>query len=124
MIGVIINPGTEPVENSDVENAIESVGRLIVDSCQEDVTAGRAPSRDDGGRYGFVLKKEGSDKEIDIDMPGCDPDLMQRGEPLVSPRLYVDGSSWLWQYAIGFVNFDKPLQTERSGVCDRSLLNC
>ncbi|MCF7982270.1 MAG: hypothetical protein K9K86_09820, partial [Pseudomonadales bacterium] len=72
-----------------------------------DVTYERNPSADNGGRYGFILKKDGREKLIDIDMPGCDPDLVQRSEPWVSPRLYVDGSSWLWQFAIGFVNFDE-----------------
>jgi hypothetical protein len=33
-------------------------------------------------------------------VPGDDPDEFWRGQPFLSRRMYVDGSSWLIQYAL------------------------
>jgi hypothetical protein len=44
-------------------------------------------------------------------MPGCELEKVRTSKPWYSPRLYVDGSSWLWGFAIGFISFDEK-QTE------------
>ena len=105
MVNVIINPGTGPVLNSTEENAIENIKHFINDNGVEGVLYERSPENDYGdGRYAFNLKKDGVCHEIQ--MPGLpienvrylgdkNPDIWHY------PRLYVDGSSWVWGYALG-----------------------
>lgn len=96
---VVINPGTEADATATLANA-ERVAEMMREDLE--LPAGsyaRAPARDDGdGWFGFDFVRNGVKYEVDI--PGDDPDTVVRGKPLVSRRLYVNGSSWLYGYAI------------------------
>ena len=96
---LIINPGTEGRAGATEANA-----RMIADGICKDLglppeTAVRAPERDvpDQGWFGFNLRG------VDLDIPGDDPAEFFRSEPFRSRRMYVDGSSWLYKYAIGMI---------------------
>ena len=80
---------------------------------KENITYMHKQESDEGGRYNFDLKRSGFDFTINVDMPGCELERVRKSEPFYSPRLYVDGSSWLWGYALGFVDFDQ-VERERS----------
>lgn len=58
----------------------------------------------DDGYYPTTIHVDG--RPVEIEMPGCDPDITQAGTPWVSPRMYVDGSSWLWQFALNVIGRD------------------
>lgn len=101
----IINPGTEKQLNTSVDNAYEVVRHIIKDL---DLTGGivkrRKEGDDDRGWYAFTFYK--GDRKSEVDIPGIDPEIVVKGQPFVSPRLYVNGSSWLYGYALGFINRD------------------
>lgn len=104
----MINPGTEPVEDATIENAEICIKQLIEDTNQKDfVTYESIPDQHGEGRFAFRLKSSKHDFTINIDMPGCEPERTMASKPFYSPRLYVDGSSWLWGYALGFADFDR-----------------
>lgn len=100
----IINPGTEARVGHNETNAT-IVAKALAKQFKTDVPSlrlKRDKSRDDkDGWYGFVLTA--GKTSVDVDIPGDDPDNVMKGEPWVSRRLYVDGSSWLWGYAIGII---------------------
>ena len=95
---LIINPGTEARDGATEQNA-QSVAADICKTLS--IPAGlleRDPSGDGGGWFRFKLNAGGDPLEIDI--PGDDPATVIKGKPFVSRRLYVDGSSWLYGYAL------------------------
>ena len=99
MANVIFNPGTEPRQNATLENA-EKIAEIMREDL--DLPSGcyrRAPQRDADGWFGFdFIAKNG--RELEVDIPGDDPEIVSAGKPFVSRRLYVDGSSWLYGYAL------------------------
>lgn len=106
MTTVIINPGTGPVANATEENAIKNIKQFVKD-CEEQsgcvgITWGRTPETDDSGRFGFTVKRE--DVTHEIEMPGLPLEQVRHlndGQNIWHfPRLYVDGSSWVWKYAV------------------------
>ena len=105
MVMVAINPGSGPVSNSSEENAIENIKHFIVDNSVAGVSWIRIPNQDYGeGRYAFLLWKENICHEIQ--MPGIPLECVRylgNGNQNIwdYPRLYVDGSSWVWKFAIG-----------------------
>lgn len=111
MGNIIINLGTGPVKNATEKNAIENIKHFILDNRVEDVNWVRIPQMDyKEGRYAFVLWKENTCYEIQ--MPGLPLEQVrymgsEDQNILDFPRLYVDGSSWIWEYAIG-LNFKQP----------------
>lgn len=93
---IYINPGTEPIKNTSEDNAIANMEALTKAVGGDEFV--RVFMWDDNeGRYGFQIWK--NDLSVDIDMPGVDPELMQKSKPWESPRMYVNGSSWLWDFA-------------------------
>jgi len=105
-VGVFINPGTEPVQRATVENAIINMRQLVEDSGQDGVIFERIEEQDKDGRFSFDLKSEHHDFIINVEMPGCELERVRDSKPFYSPRLYVDGSSWLWGFALSFIDFD------------------
>lgn len=101
---VYINPGGGDVPQATVENARRAV-ELFLDDCH---TCGWTVEWDgtltayDGSRWDTKITVGGVVHEVS--MPGDDPDRTRRSEPWVSYRLYVDGSSWLWGYALNMVD--------------------
>jgi len=99
---IIINPGTEKQTKHNEKNAIKVAERIVKDLGLTSKNWHRNFLQDDkNGWYGFVFKGKGG--KIDVDIPGVSPKRVCKSEPFYSPRLYVNGSSWLYGYAIGFI---------------------
>ena len=101
---LIINPGSGPVIAATEENAISNIEHFILDSGIKDVDFVRIPSKDYGdGRFAFVLWKDNICHEVQ--MPGLSLEKVryvdsEEQDIWQFPRLYVDGSSWVWKFAI------------------------
>ena len=102
---IIINPGSGPVENSTEEHAVVNIAHFILDNGVAGVNYVRIPEHDyKDGRFAFLLWKDNVCHEIQ--MPGdaltavryMDEDNQNIWN---YPRLYVDGSSWVWCFALG-----------------------
>lgn len=73
---------------------------LLVDAGIPDARVKRDKARDGEGRFGFRVKAGGGNRSVD--MPGVplgDVRIEPGGTPRGKPRLYVDGSSWIWDIA-------------------------
>lgn len=105
---IIINPGSGPVHEATEEHAAINItvfaddlrrAGLGIDGCA------RLPDADYGeGRYAFALAMADG-RSIEIQMPGLPVErvrfLGEEGQNIWDfPRLYVDGSSWVWQFAL------------------------
>lgn len=100
---IIINPGTENQVNATEENAMESIKIFVADLVKNHPQLNgmyihREPKRDDRGWYGFVLIA--NDRTVEVDIPGVEPDIFTKSTPFESPRCYVDGSSWLYNFGL------------------------
>ncbi|MEV7123954.1 hypothetical protein [Kitasatospora griseola] len=105
---ILINPGTGPLPEFTRTAAAENMAHFVEDLAQlGTVVAGfaAAPGLDYGeGRYAFLLElPEG--RSAEVQMPGMPVDQVrymktEDQNPFAFPRLYVDGSSWLWWYAL------------------------
>jgi hypothetical protein len=98
MATVFINPGTEASDTATEDNALKIAERICADTGS---TASRHPEADNRGWFGFRFVRDGRTAEVDI--PGDDPDVVCEGRPWVSRRLYVEGSSWLYGYAMNAI---------------------
>jgi hypothetical protein len=105
---VFINPGSGPVAEATEEHAAINItvfaddlrrAGVDVDGCN------RVPYADYGeGRYAFTLAMTDG-RTVEVQMPGLPVDRVRftDGEDQNIwdfPRLYVDGSSWVWKYAL------------------------
>ena len=109
-VAIIVNPGTEPLGTSSLKAAKQSMETFVAD-LPESASFVRAPKLDynkeyKDDRYAFILTYKGIEREIQ--MPGWPPERVRfRGEDGQNiwdyPRLYVDGSSWVWKYALNMV---------------------
>lgn len=134
-MNVIINPGTGPIgggRGSDdpalLKHAVKNIRAFIkeVSEAFSDgprVTSLRKPSLDVEGRYGFVLAR--GKRKVEVDMPGrplAEVRYVSEGQNARDfPRLYVDGSSWLWLFALGCARdtlHDHDGQQDSAGVSD------
>jgi hypothetical protein len=109
---LIINPGTGPVGGATREQAEANIAHLLVDANAEGagvrfVHACTIYGTDDpDGRFSFALTLDG--RECEVDMPGIPIDRVRFTGAADQniwdfPRLYVNGSSWVWIYAVGSV---------------------
>lgn len=108
---IVINPGSGPVFKARVTNAEANI-KVFADDLRERgikvLTTRRKLKLDYGeGRYAFELKLEHENhkKTIEVQIPGLPiKDVRYLGTEDQNiwhyPRLYVDGSSWVWMYAI------------------------
>lgn len=76
-----------------------------------------ATADDRQGRYGFVFRA--GERRCSVDVPGCRREDLDFRPGHLPPRLYVDGNSWCWDFAIGWVwrdltGSDPPLYGPRS----------
>lgn len=105
---LFINPGSGPVRGATRENADENMkvfvqdlrdnGNEIVDF---EIQNNQEP---DDGRYVYGVH-QADGKTIEIEMPGLPVEQVRYvGEDNQNiwdfPRLYVDGSSWVWEFAL------------------------
>lgn len=100
---IFINPGTGPVENANADEARRNVAQFVAELGLTGVRIRRARKIDYGdGRYAFWLSLDG--RRCEIQMPGLPLErvryLDRPQNPWHYPRLYVDGSSWLWCFAL------------------------
>lgn len=109
---VFINPGSGPVEGASVEYATTNMATFMGDliAAGHTVEAKGVAGNEDDGRWPFVIKVDGVLHEID--MPGIPiANVRWMDEPEQNiwdfPRLYVDGSSWVWKYALGACERDE-----------------
>lgn len=100
----IINPGTEAREDTSEQNALV-VAKHIASEFKKDFPDLQlrrdTTSDDEDGWYGFKLVSGGT--TVDIAVPGDNPEEVMQSTPFTSRRLYVDGSSWLFGYAMGII---------------------
>src|SRR5687768_2843943 len=102
----IINPGTGPVEGASEDEARANIAQLILDAGLDHCGIYDTDSQPGDGRYRFRLSYD--DKTCEVDVPGLPIERVRYlGKPHQNifdfPRLYVDGSSWLWGFAVGMV---------------------
>ena len=105
---IYINPGSGPVVGATLENAAENMRAFLEDLVARGHTVSNLQyQRDEGdGRYTFTfVVTDAREEPTEIEMPGLPLDRVRWiGEPDQNiwdfPRLYVNGSSWVWKYAL------------------------
>jgi hypothetical protein len=105
---IFVNPGTGIVDNASEENARANIRQFVKDCDSSLHWYWKRDKRNDygDGRYAFkVYCDEFKHKKIEIQMPGWELDRvrymgLEEQNPWHFPRLYVNGSSWLWEFAI------------------------
>lgn len=108
---IVINPGSGPVANATAEQAAVNIKQFVADLAVRGlnvVDIGRTPEadydlQDNDGRFAFDLTFDDGSVAA-VQMPGIpvervrwlgpDQDIWQ------FPRLYVDGNSWVWFFAL------------------------
>lgn len=101
---ITINPGTGPVEGATIEQARINMDAFVDDLRERGMYVTgltRREDADDDGRFGYLLTM-GDARKIEIDMPGVPARYMDTpGQNIWDfPRLYVDGDSWIWMFAL------------------------
>jgi len=116
---MIINPGAGPVAGSSARDAYRNIGAF----CRElslgppHVRIERRANDDSDGRYSYVIHR--GIRTAEVDMPGLPLDrvaLRPGDNAWHFPRLYVDGNSWLWPYAL---NTAKSALLDHDGSAER-----
>lgn len=112
-MNVIINPGSGPVGDATEANATAAMERFANDLRalgHQGFVHLRQPGLDADGRFGFALQHPAlpNGAAVEIEMPGLPVERVrymgEDGQNIWDfPRLYVDGSSWVWKYALGVV---------------------
>lgn len=111
-MNIIINPGSGPVDDATEANAHAAIRQFTSDLRARGIAVVdmRQPDLDGEGRYGFALTSEAlpNGTAIEVEMPGLPVDRVrymdEDGQNIWDfPRLYVDGSSWVWKFALGVV---------------------
>ncbi len=102
---IFINPGTGPVFGATAQNAAKNIAGLLCD-VGIDVKVVRVSEWDHEGLFGFELQHEGH--TCQVDMPGLELKQVRYVDREMQdiwdfPRLYVDGSSWVWKFAVDIV---------------------
>ena len=100
---VFINPGAGPVQGATEENAIENIKVFIADMGIDGIKCVRLPEKDSDGRFAFLLEKNGFVHEVK--MPGLPCEKVRyvddgKQNIFDFPRLYVNGASWIWPFAL------------------------
>lgn len=106
-MSIVINPGTGPVEGATLEHAKANMDVFCADLRAAGIiatTISRVEAGDDAGRFGYRLGT-GDARTLDIEMPGLPLDQVRfidaDGQDIWDfPRLYVDGGSWIWMFAV------------------------
>ncbi|TAK88995.1 hypothetical protein EPO04_02725 [Patescibacteria group bacterium] len=98
--------GTGPVYGADEDNAATNIKTLIADCGLEGASCVRDASGDCDGRFTFVIYRPDAGLCAVVDMPGLQLEKVRRmGDDNVVgfPRLYVNGGSWIWMYAVDII---------------------
>lgn len=102
---VFLNPGTGDVRAYGMSRLEWATANMRVFA--KDVGGGSfeyTPKLDGEGRYGFVLGRDG--RKVEVLMPGVALSRVRYMDEKDQniwhfPRLYIDGDSWVWLYAVG-----------------------
>ena len=99
---VFINPGTGPVRETLCRHAVMNMRAFRRDLNASGITFARY-GKIEGGRYPFLVRL--GKREVVVEMPGLPLERVRyMNAPGQNawhfPRLYVDGSSWLWEFAV------------------------
>lgn len=115
---IAVNPGTGPVADATEANAAENAQAFAADLAARGVLIKHVLRRSDadlpGGRYEFDLffvdpqPHEEETREprtkIQVSMPGLPLARVRYMDDSQNiwdfPRLYIDGSSWVWKFAV------------------------
>lgn len=103
---IIINHGSQDIEELGFEQAYKNM-KVFIEDCEIELFIAQARlTPEDNGRYFFELKTPLS-REVfwEIEMPSLPLEkvrfINEKSQNIWDfPRLYVDGSSWVWKYAI------------------------
>lgn len=92
---------TGPVVHGTPMAALESIVALFQEAGVRIVRIAYRGIESDG-RHAFAITTP-ANRGIVISMPGLDPATLRSDDILRTPRIYVDGNSWLWRYAVSQV---------------------
>jgi hypothetical protein len=99
--GVFVNPGSGHLTGGTEHRARANMVILLGDAGLTGTRFYRRPRADEGGRFAFSVRTPAG--LAVVLMPGWPlARVRYTGSPQSPwdfPRLYVDGSSWLWKYA-------------------------
>lgn len=111
-MSIIINPGTEPLDAaiSTEQNATANMAVFVENLRAAGITVAavtRTSDDDHAGRYAYQIDDSelAGARTIKIEMPGLPLDevryMDEPGQDIWDfPRLYVDGTSWVWMFAL------------------------
>lgn len=99
MTTYIINPGTGPVGGALERDADENISVFIAELGLDApaIQSKRDRKGDDRGRFSYRLSR--GIRECYVDMPGR-PLEEVRPDDAIGYRLYIDGNSWFWKFAL------------------------
>lgn len=105
-MSLIINPGSGPVAEATYDHAHRNMCVFVDDVSRQYGGSVRFEPVDPpllgDGRFRFTVYGDNIERH-EVDMPGCSLGIAT-GADCASifdqPRLYVDGSSWLWGFAV------------------------
>jgi hypothetical protein len=106
---IVINPGSGPVADATVDHATTNMHHFITDLDIKGLRMVRVPDDDSDGRFGFLLWQGTHCTEVEMPgIPLAKVRFMREDgqDPWDFPRLYVDGSSWLWCFALNSARSD------------------
>lgn len=100
-MSVVINPGSGPVSDANEEDALANILKFAEELGTDIVH--RQLGGEDEGRWPFLVVKD--ERMVQIDMPGIPLEKVRYTgaddqNPWNFPRLYVEGSSWLWCFGV------------------------
>lgn len=97
-MSIIINPGSGPVPNA---TSVQALANAQVFANEVDAKLEGPLGTDGDGRWDFRLSRDG--RTVEVEMPGIPLNKVRYVDEDQDiwdfPRLYVDGSSWVWLYA-------------------------
>jgi hypothetical protein len=101
---VWINPGAWAITQRSSIASVRRNARLLIREAVGDSRPVKTHigERQDGNRW--LVKFRLGKRRCVVEMPGIRHEELAKESGLpVPPRLYVNGDSWLWKYAVGFV---------------------
>ena len=112
-MSLFLNPGAGDVTGATLDNAIENMKAFTADVIAahgyKDAGWVASDPQGHGGRWAFLLTcirwpPEAPVEQFTVDMPGLPLERVRYlglpQNPFEFTRLYVNGSSWLWKFAV------------------------
>lgn len=101
-MNIIINPGSGPVEGATEDQARSNLRVFLSDAGVDGATYSLGKNCGDGR---FAYRISNGKRVVEIEMPGIELEKVrwmgeESGNIWDFPRLYIDGSSWIWLFAL------------------------